>query len=174
MCIVFFHLHQHGSTPWGIHMSLPPDTLSPLPTPGYFWEIAWTEEPVELVTWSRKFRYHDTLWCCTQEFAYPGKVCLYLHFQGSATSGRFPILFHSLCFGTRLHSDLAVWKREAAAENVVNITTNFLLCTLGTKELTSPPKEEGCLILLLYFARGPSLGSVWLQASRLSLPPLPG
>lgn len=66
---------------------------------------------------------------------------------------------------------LGCLEERLPAEKCHQIYICFLLCTLGARKLTSPPQGRGAVILPSSVTfQGPSVGSVWLQASEPTSP----
>ena len=120
--------------------------------------------------WGCKFRYH---WARTRTpgtlsqwvlltSALPGALLASL--GGSLSSFR-SLLWYQASF--RLGS----LEERLPAEKCHQIYICFLLCTLGARKLTSPPQGREAVTLPSYVTfQGPSLGSVWLQASESTSP----
>ena len=135
----------------------------------FAWEIVWTEEPVGLV---RGVARSDTTECsCAHMVHITVSLINICTSRGSPSlSGRFPILFP---LSALVSGFIQTWLfgREAAAEKCHQIYICFLLCTRSARKLTSPPQGRGAVTLPSYVTfQGPSLGSVWLQASESTSP----
>lgn len=145
----------------GMHMSPPLEPLSHFPLKYFCLGNCRTEKPVGLV--------HGVASSDTTDTAYVHRVHITAVLLTSALSGALlaslggSLSLFPLCFGTRLHCRLTVWKRGCLQRNVIKYTFAFCFVPLVPGKLTSPPQGRGAVIL-------PS--SVTFQGpSRLSLAP---